>query len=337
MVCHKFYKCNQAFRGKADNCCTQLLLTINLSETVLNHKAEHLYLAITHIRNPLTANFKKIHFRHKWVKKHSYGGNEYKILSIFYHIDEILYICTMPAKANFLNIDKLKQRYGKAESISLDEIYRFYKSVPKATAHWRIYKLVALGVLQRIGRGLYRIGTETVYQPEIPKNTKSIYQRIHQQFPYAAICAWHTSCLNEFTVHQPGKHSILIEAEKDVAESVFNFLSEQNKEVFFNPDKEVYQRYISGKKEGIIIIPLISQSPTQVVNDVHTTTIEKILVDIFSDNVVFAPFQGNEMRNIFVTAMQKYTVNISTLKRYAFRRGKQEELERYIAKLDLRQ
>lgn len=243
----------------------------------------------------------------------------------------------MPAKANFLNIDKLKQRYGKAESISLEEIFRFYKSVPKATAHWRIYKLVAMGALQRIGRGLYRIGTETVYHPEIPKGTKSIYQKIHQQFPYASICAWHTSCLNEFTVHQPGKHSILIEAEKDVAESVFNFLNEHNKEVFFNPDKEVYQRYISGKKEGIIVLPLKSQSPLQVVNDVQTTTIEKILVDIFSDNVVFAPFQGNEMRNIFVTAMQKYTVNISTLKRYAFRRGKQEELERYIAKLDLRQ
>lgn len=243
----------------------------------------------------------------------------------------------MPTKANFLNIDKLKQRYGKAESISLDQIYNFYKSVPKATAHWRIYKLVAMGALQRIGRGLYRIGTETVYYPELPKSAKSIYQKIHQQFPYASICAWHTSCLNEFTVHQPGKHSILIEVEKDVAESVFNFLNEQNKEVFFNPDKEVYQRYISGKKEGIIVLPLISQSPTQVVSDVHTTTIEKILVDIFSDNVVFAPFQGNEMRNIFVTAMQKYTVNISTLKRYAFRRGKQEELEQYIAKLDLRQ
>ena len=243
----------------------------------------------------------------------------------------------MPAKANFLNIDKLKLRYGKAESITLEEIFRFYRSVPKATAHWRIYKLIETGVLQRIGRGLYRVGTETVYHPELPRNLKSIYQKIREQFPYAAICAWHTSCLNEFTIHQPGKHTLLIEVEKDVAESVFNFLNEQHKEVFLNPSKEVYHRYVSGKKEGIVILPLISEAPTQVINNTATVTIEKILVDIFCDSVIFAPFQGNEMRNIFKTAMQKYTVNMSTLKRYAFRRGKKEELENYIAKLDLRQ
>lgn len=243
----------------------------------------------------------------------------------------------MPAKADFLHIKQLKQLFQKKDEISLKDIYSFYKKTPKATVSWRIYKLLTMGVLERIGRGVYKLGAGTIYHPEIPKSVKQLYSRVSQNFPYANTCVWHTSSLNEFTVHQAGKHSILIEVEKDAAESVFNFLNEHHKEVFLSPSKEVYNRYIAGKKEGIIVLPLISEAPIQVVDGISTVTIEKILVDIFSDNVLFAPFQGNEMRNIFLAAMEKYTVNRSTLNRYAYRRGRKEELIEYISQLDFRQ
>lgn len=243
----------------------------------------------------------------------------------------------MPIKGDFLRIKQLKQRFGKGKNLSLKELYSFYNSSAKATIHWRIYKLIAMGILKRVGRGIYQLEAGTLYYPEIPKTAKAIYNKVKQNFPYANVCVWHTSCLNEFTIHQAGKHNILIEVEKDVAESVFNFLNDHYKEVFLSPSKEVYHRYIAGKKEGIVVLPLVSEAPTQLMDTINTVTIEKILVDIFCDNVLFAPFQGNEMKNIFLTAMEKYIVNTSTLNRYAYRRGKKEELEQYISKLDLRQ
>lgn len=247
----------------------------------------------------------------------------------------------MPVKREFLKTKQLKQHFAKADSISIDQIYKFYNAgksvIPKSTLRWRIYKLLNEGVLKRIGRGRYEFGTEVIYQPDTPKSVKSIYDKIKQNFPYANICGWHTNYLNEFTIHQPGKHSIIIEAEKDTAESIFNFVKEQYKEAFLNPTKDVYHRYISGKKESIVILNLISEAPTHQTDGINTPTIEKILVDIFADNNIFSTFQGNEMRNIFITAMEKYTVNMSTLKRYAYRRGKKEELEQYLKKLTFRQ
>ncbi len=247
----------------------------------------------------------------------------------------------MPVKREFLKTKQLKQHFAKADSISIDQIYKFYNTgkgvIPKSTLRWRIYKLLNEGVLKRIGRGRYEFGTEVIYQPDTPKSVKAIYDKIKQNFPYANICGWHTNYLNEFTIHQPGKHSIIIEAEKDTAESIFNFVKEQYKEAFLNPTKDVYHRYISGKKESIVILNLISEAPTHQTDGINTPTIEKILVDIFADNNIFSTFQGNEMRNIFIIAMEKYTVNMSTLKRYAYRRGKKEELEQYLKKLTFRQ
>ena len=247
----------------------------------------------------------------------------------------------MPVKREFLKVKQLRERFAKAESISIEQIYKFYNTgkniVPKSTLRWRIYKLLNDGVLKRVGRGKYKFVTEIIYQPDVPKSVRIIYDKIKKNFPYANICGWHTNYLNEFTIHQPGKHSIIIEAEKDTVESVFNFVKEQYKEAFLNPTKDVYHRYISGKQESIVILNLISEAPTQDIDGINTVTIEKILVDLFSDNSLFSTFQGNEMRYIFTNAMEKYTLNMSTLKRYAYRRGKKEEIEQYIKKLTFRQ
>lgn len=247
----------------------------------------------------------------------------------------------MPVKREFLKTKQLKQHFAKAESISIDQIYKFYNTgksiIPKSTLRWRIYKLLNAGVLKRIGRGKYKFGTETIYQPDTPKSVKTIYDKIKKNFPYANVCGWHTNYLNEFTIHQPGRYSIIIEAEKDTAESIFNFIKEQYKEAFLNPTKDVYHRYISGKKESIVVLNLISEAPTQEVDNINVPTIEKILVDVFADNSIFSTFQGKEMQNIFVNVLQKYTVNMSTLRRYAYRRGKKEKLEQYIKKLTFRQ
>lgn len=84
------------------------------------------------------------------------------------------------------------------------------------------------------------------------------------------------------------------------------------------------------KKIFFTIKPLISEAPTQKVNDVETTTIEKMLVDIFSDGVIFAAQQGAEMRTIFKGAFAKYTINQSKMLRYADRRRKKGELSKYV-------
>ena len=55
-----------------------------------------------------------------------------------------------------------------------------------------------------------------------------------------------------------------------------------------------------------------------------------MLVDIFCDKIVFSAYQGNEMKTIFTEALNKYTINENKLLRYANRRGKKEQLQKYL-------
>lgn len=136
-------------------------------------------------------------------------------------------------------------------------------------------------------------------------------------------------------LHQPVNFMYIIEVEKDAAESIFYYIKERYKDVFLNPNEEIIQKYIAGKTECIIVKNLITESPLQEIYDVQTPTLEKILVDLFSDRVTFAFYQGNEMNYIYENALRKYNVNITTLFRYAQRRGKKEELKDFLNELDL--
>lgn len=160
-----------------------------------------------------------------------------------------------------------------------------------------------------------------------------MYGKLHKQFPYLQICIWNTSLLNELMVHQPGRFHTLIEVEKDAMESVFFFLKENKTNVFLDPNSEILSRYASGEKETTIVKSLVSEAPMQNVQGVQTITIEKMLVDIFSDETIFAAQQGGEMQNIFREAYNRYTIHESRMLRYADRRSKKESFDKYLNKV----
>jgi hypothetical protein len=130
--------------------------------------------------------------------------------------------------------------------------------------------------------------------------------------------------------HQPNIFFLLVETDKEITNSAFYFLREIKKSVFIEPSNDIFEKYIVNEKEAIIIKPLISEAPTQNINEVETATIEKMLVDIFCDDVIFYAQQGAEKRTIFKEAFTKYTINQSKMLRYADRRRKKEELNQFI-------
>lgn len=166
--------------------------------------------------------------------------------------------------------------------------------------------------------------------PEIPKKLKTLNSKLKKDFPFSTICLWSSSFLNEFSIHQSIKTFFLIEVEKDSIESIFNYMKDRNYRVFINPTLNVFKNYISGESDFFIIKPLISESPIQSITNLNTVTLEKMLVDIFCDKIIFSAYQGNEMKTIFITAYNKYAINENKLLRYANRRGKKEQLIKYI-------
>jgi hypothetical protein len=192
------------------------------------------------------------------------------------------------------------------------------------------YKLLKEGIIERIGYKKYSIrNSRTYYVPDLNELTQKIYTLIKQKKPFLKCCVWRTSVLNEFTRHQTGKFMIMVEVERIGVEPVFDVLRDNHENVFLNPTEKEIDFYISALDEAIVVVPLVSEAPTQEVNQVETITIEKLLVDILSEEKLYQSAQSERSRIIF-EANSKYTINMNKLLRYASRRRKKEFIEQKI-------
>ncbi|MEM9338681.1 MAG: DUF6577 family protein [Bacteroidota bacterium] len=233
-----------------------------------------------------------------------------------------------------LHIDDLRNHFRDQLKFSTNELTGFYRlkepDVKKTTINWRIYNLVQDGILTRIGRGKFAVGAGRTYYPELTTRQVSLFKKLKAEFPFISICIWSTSVINEFMLHQPGRFYQLIEVEKDGIESLFYFLKDKSISVYIDPSPELIRRYLIDEKEPWIVKSLVSEAPTQELNEVSTITIEKMLVDIFCDPIIFSAQQGSEMDQIFKEAFEKYAISESKMLRYASRRRKKSELDNYL-------
>ena len=234
-----------------------------------------------------------------------------------------------------MDINDFLLRFKDKEVFGTTDIVYFYASSINeppnpSTVNWRIHYMIQKGVLHRVGRGKFSLGAGKIYVPDIPRKVKSLFGKIVGAFPYSSVCIWHTSVFNEFMLHQSGKFQCMVEVEKDSAEAVFYFMKERKFSVFLNPDRETMDKYLPENKDAHIVKPLISEAPTQKTGEICTVTIEKMLVDVFCDEILFATQQGAEMRTVFNEALNKYTVNRSKMLRYADRRGRKEGFDDYL-------
>lgn len=177
------------------------------------------------------------------------------------------------------------------------------------------------------------MGKTLKYQPEISADLIKMYNEIKSNFPFIELSIWSTAIVNEFSQHQSNRNFIIIETEKDTNESLFYFLKEHYENVFLDPNRLILEQYIFDIPNAIIIKPLLSESPLQEVKGVNTTTLEKMLVDIYCDIDLFIAFQGNEKKIIYSKAFEKYTINNNKLLRYASRRGRKDEIEKFISQI----
>ena len=182
----------------------------------------------------------------------------------------------------------------------------------------------------RIGKGKFTFGTANNYMPEISSQLKAVSKKIKREFPFLNSCIWNTSVFNEFMQHQPGRFLTLVEVEKEAIQSVFYYLKDQQFQAYAEPSKEILEKYLPSNGKTIIIKSLVTEAPVQEIDQITTTTLEKILVDVFCDNAIFSAQQGAEMRTIYEEAFRKYSINKDRLLRYAQRRNKKQEILKYL-------
>lgn len=209
--------------------------------------------------------------------------------------------------------------------------------ISESALTWRIHDLVNRKVIDQVKLGVYTISEKEVYQPFVSNKLGRLSKIVAKEFDALEYCLWSTEWLNDFTRHQFGTFFYILEVEKDFLEEVFNAYSEYKQfRVYLDPNEDIMERYVESEI-SIILKPLISRSPKQKVaikekskDEIYVPTLEKILIDVYSDAVTFYAIQGSEMNTLFENALKRYQINFTKLISYARRRNKEDQIKSYL-------
>lgn len=235
-------------------------------------------------------------------------------------------------------IEQLRKHFKGKETFSREELYAFYTrfkpNLKETTFRWIIFNLKERQIISSISRGFFTLSFKPIFKPETDKSEKKIFIAIEKQFPTLKFCIWSTRIVSEFMLHVPAKHITIVQVEKEALEPVYDFLktsANRRSDIFIQPEEKEIERYIYESDKAIILLPLVSKSPIQKVNRVQTTTLEKLIVDLYSDKKIFAAFQGSELAHIINTAYSRCAIDFTKLFHYAKRRRKDMELRDFFA------
>lgn len=239
----------------------------------------------------------------------------------------------------------LRQQFGNqgliAKATLIDFLSMHFGKAKPSTLAWRLHELTQEGVLIRVGYGQYQLNDRPIYRPMLSPTLCTISERIKTEFPLVECCVWDSRLLASLMVQQPMRYLHIVEVDRDAVSSVYYQLQAQpvlierkSPAIYFYEDWLLLSRHGTPLIAPVIIKPLISEAPLQVVQDRYVTApIEKILVDLMADKDLFFAYQ-EEVDYIAQTAFAKFTINRDKLRRYARRRNRVERVNQLLTSID---
>lgn len=232
-------------------------------------------------------------------------------------------------------IEQLKQQFNGQESFSREALYDFYRhfepDLKETTFRWRIYNLKEKKIIRPLSRNEFTLAYKPIFKLHLEDTERRIGLLLEKTFKSLKYAVWSTRIINEFMLHQPVRFCTIVEVERDAIESVFFQLKDNNiKNLFLQPEEKELDRYVSELNNAVIVQPLVSKAPLQRIKKINTVTLEKLLVDLFSDRKLFGAQQGSELVVIFNNAYHRYAIDFTKMLSYAQRRRKETDLVDFL-------
>lgn len=236
--------------------------------------------------------------------------------------------------------NRLIEEFKNRESFSRNELFEFFKyfepDLKEGTFGWRIYDLKERNIIKPLLRGLYTISYKPKFKPEVCQGLLKIIRKLNDRFNDVKYCIWETNLLNEFSQHQSSKRIVIIETERDFLDSFFYELKDVYKgNVYLTPDEKAINFYVAESSQPIVIKRLVTRSPiskrTENKLKFHTPLLEKVLVDVFTEDKLFYYSQGSELVYIFENALKNYDINFTKLLSYAKRRERYTDIKTFLS------
>ena len=228
--------------------------------------------------------------------------------------------------------ENLRSLYGLSmfNKKSLFEIFMGnIGNMSKSTMEKYLKKYLESGKIARIGRNAYCIkGELRDYEYDYSRTSIHISGILNKDFYDLDFRIAELYQMNRFLNHQIAHNVIFVFVEKELCSSVFERLKKEYEgKILINPTEEDFFHY---RQDDIIVLRnLLTESPKGK-EEVWHTDLEKLLVDIFSENLVKAMFGESEYPAIYETAFDSYVVDESQLFRYARRRKSADKIRKFI-------
>lgn len=204
----------------------------------------------------------------------------------------------------------------------LQDNYHF----PESSSLTIISRLIREGRIKKYGHLLYPgSGFKPGFHILPNEKMRKLFKDLKADLPFTQISIWHTDAILPLMHDIPNIHLTIVGAERLAASAVADTLENLTDSlVLQDSEKSLLSRLATGR-ELVVVTPLVSQAPVEISEGVTVPTLEKILVDILSDNALHA-LTGSEAYSIYAVAMDRYAVSLKTLLRYAGRRNRTEEV-----------
>ena len=219
--------------------------------------------------------------------------------------------------------------YSRKELYHL--ILREKPDLSESTFRWTLYDLQKKHKLFRTDYDTYMTTKPTIlpeYHPFYSDRAKEISSKLSDRFSEVDYVIFESVLLNEFLNHQIAQNTIYIQVEKDISSYISDTLQQEYGGIILrNPNRKEFDRYWI--KDCIVVLDLISQAPLNT-HSPHDICIEKMLVDILAEKSIAATFSPSELSVVFENVQNCYRIDMRKVNRYAGRRGKTEEVMKYM-------
>jgi hypothetical protein len=244
-----------------------------------------------------------------------------------------MYLVTVIGKTVMRTLDLIEQRY-KGQFVSNGDLVNYVmdqnEQIKPVTITWTIDKMVKDGLAFRAGRGVYGLFKKNLYMPRLPQDAMKVADLLNDKFRYLAVTITETSVLNEFTELQAFISPIIIETDKVALDSVLSELRNNGLNAFLAKDTEAIDRY-SDSDNPLIVKRLLKSAPTLAIRQgLATSTLEKLLVDVFCDGEDYMGYDPAMIQEIYENAIARYAINYSSLLHYANTRKRRQEIEQLL-------
>jgi hypothetical protein len=196
-----------------------------------------------------------------------------------------------------------------------------------------LYILKKQKLIYQAGRGWYS-AMDKVLELNI-KPVEKIVNLIKQKFPEIKFSCWSNEQLTEFYHHFPFHFIAFVYTEKELMVYLKELLESKGLNVYKNPLKREAEKFISRKKNTVILRPIIISRGKIGEYYSYYSRIEKILVDLYIERQKLNLMDEEEYGEILKEVLTNYRVDIAEMLDYAHNRKLKENIDKLLQALNI--